>query len=248
MSGDGFLSRWSRRKREEARAADAAPPPEEEAAAPEPALDAAPLDSPAPAAEAQETLTEEELAALPPIETIDATTDISGYLRKGVPAALKNAALRRVWAATPQIRDYLDPAREYAYDWNIPGGVPGDGPLGPDFDAKALADRLFSRRETKVEDPGDRIADAQDARGDLTQVDAGNPVGATSEAAEDEGPMQRNVPHSDNDVEESSTALGFPAETPQPQRPVTDPASRENTPESRVFRPRPRRHGRATPV
>jgi len=115
---DNFLSRWSRRKR----VAEAAPP--ERAADPEsdaPA-DTAPPD-PAP-------LTEEELAALPRIEDLVEGSDIRAFLHPGVPAALKNSALRRIWLLTPAIRDYRDPAVDYAWDWNTPGGVPGDG-FGP---------------------------------------------------------------------------------------------------------------------
>jgi hypothetical protein len=51
-------------------------------------------------------------------------------LRAGVPRQLRNAAMRRMWMLTPAIRDYSDPAVDYAWDWNTPGGVPGDG-IGP---------------------------------------------------------------------------------------------------------------------
>ena len=58
-------------------------------------------------------------------------TDITVFLRKGVPEFLKNAALRRMWSLDPAIRDYVSEAREYAYDWNVPGGVPGEVTAGP---------------------------------------------------------------------------------------------------------------------
>ena len=32
-----------------------------------------------------------------------------------------------MWLATPGVRDYSDPAVDYAWDWNAPGGVPGGG-------------------------------------------------------------------------------------------------------------------------
>ena len=113
MSDDeGFLGRWSRRKRG---AEHPAPTPEPDAA-PE-----ADLPEPEPA------LSEEDLAALPRIEELTIGSDIRMFLRPGVPAALKNAALQRIWMLTPAIRDYRDPAVDYAWDWNTPGGVPGDG-------------------------------------------------------------------------------------------------------------------------
>lgn len=65
------------------------------------------------------------VADLPPIDSIDAQTDLAPWLKAGVPAALRNAALRRKWLATPAIRDYVDPALDYAWDWNAAASVPG---------------------------------------------------------------------------------------------------------------------------
>jgi hypothetical protein len=120
MTEKPFLERWSRRK-----AADRGEPPER---APAPAVppkveDAAPEASSQP----PDTLSAEELAALPPVESLEPGSDIRGFLRPGVPTALKNAALRRMWLLTPAIRDHKDIAVDYAWDWNTPGGVPGDG-------------------------------------------------------------------------------------------------------------------------
>ncbi|MCK0096061.1 DUF3306 domain-containing protein [Yoonia sp. F2084L] len=67
------------------------------------------------------------VAVLPSLDDITAGFDISPFLAKGVPAHLKNAAMRRLWRASPAVRDYLDPAVDYAWDWNAPGGVPGGG-------------------------------------------------------------------------------------------------------------------------
>jgi hypothetical protein len=67
-----------------------------------------------------------------------------------VPQILRNAAMRRMWVLDPAIRDYVDPALDYAYDWNIPGGVPGNGPLAEGFDAKAAAEKFFSHRRGKI--------------------------------------------------------------------------------------------------
>lgn len=130
---DGFLERWSRRKRE----ANSSPPPE--------------AQSPAKTAEAEaeaclpdpDTITQEELAALPPVESIDGQTDVSVFLRKGVPAFLRNAALSRAWATDPAIRDFVNDARDYALDWNTPGGAPGYGPLTESDDVKDMVARIF---------------------------------------------------------------------------------------------------------
>lgn len=111
----GFLDRWSRRKRT-IDASDVEP-------------EAAPLTD-AESEPVPEHLSEEELAALPRVEDLVESSDIRGFLRPGVPKPLKNAALRRMWMLTPAIRDHADPAVDYAWDWNTPGGVPGDG-IGP---------------------------------------------------------------------------------------------------------------------
>jgi hypothetical protein len=78
-----------------------------------------------------------DLSLLPDVETITAESDISLFFKKGVPDALKNAALRKIWTADPAIRDFVAPA-DFQWDFNAPDGVPGFGPLGGDFDLPAM--------------------------------------------------------------------------------------------------------------
>jgi hypothetical protein len=132
--GDGFLTRWSRRK---LGAGLETPRPEVPAVAPEQAL------APDTAAD-EETLPEEELALLPRIEDLTADSDVTGFLRKGVPDVLRKAALRRMWALDPAVRDYIGDARDYAWDWNVPGGVPGNGPLEITAEIRESIERMFS--------------------------------------------------------------------------------------------------------
>jgi hypothetical protein len=142
----GFLGRWARRKREAEREAAAAPP---EVAA-EPAPDVLPGAAPAPAAEPEAD--PELLASLPRLEDITAATDIKVFLQKGVPAALRNAALRRAWSADPIISTYEDPARDYFWDWNAPGGVPGGGGLlDPERVAKMARD-IGGKPDSEMDD------------------------------------------------------------------------------------------------
>ncbi|MFZ2158452.1 MAG: DUF3306 domain-containing protein [Bradyrhizobium sp.] len=131
----GFLARWSQRKQEarqpepkpEAPVADARQPPE-----PVAEKDAAP---------------EFDLSSLPKLEEMTGTTDITGFLRKGVPEHLRNAALRKSWALDPAIRNYVNPALEYAYDWNTPGGVPGSGELGAGMDVARMVSQIMGSGE-----------------------------------------------------------------------------------------------------
>src|SRR6266403_1863932 len=105
-----FLARWSQRKHE----------------AKQPDHDAPIANSDAPSGPVAESDVAQEfdLSSLPKLEDMTATTDITAFLRKGVPEHLRNAALRKSWALDPAIRNYVNPALDYAYDWNTAGGPP----------------------------------------------------------------------------------------------------------------------------
>jgi uncharacterized protein DUF3306 len=119
MSEEGFFSRWSRRKR----AAVALPPP----VAPDPhgtgsPPGVAPTTAAPPLADAEPAF---DPASLPPVDSLTADSDFAAFLRDEVPAALRNAALRRAWSLDPAIRDFTGPA-DFAWDFNAPdGGMPG---------------------------------------------------------------------------------------------------------------------------
>lgn len=131
-----FLSRWSQRKRE-------AKQPDSDSAAVKPAEEVAELP-PAPIAgsDAEE---EFDLSSLPKLEDVTETTDITGFLRKGVPESLRNAALRKSWALDPAIRNYVNPALDYAYDWNTPGGVPGSSEIATGTDIAKMVLQIMGR-------------------------------------------------------------------------------------------------------
>jgi Protein of unknown function (DUF3306) len=134
MSGESnFLSRWSRLKREA----------KTKSGLPQDGDAATVSDSSATPAE----LTPEELAALPRIEELTAETDLSPFMRVGVPAGLRNAALRRMWSLDPAIRDRVGDALDYAYDWNSPGGVPGAGQLLATDDVEGMLRSVIGERE-----------------------------------------------------------------------------------------------------
>ena len=154
---NGFLARWSQRKRqalEEARQAPADAP-----------ADAPVSGDPAPAI-AEEPF---DLSLLPDIEALTPATDISLFLRKGVPEALRNAALRRMWALDPAIRDYVGDALDYAWDWNTPGGVPGGGELGPGFDTAKMVAQIFGdgpvNENVTEDDAAQQIASGELSKG-----------------------------------------------------------------------------------
>lgn len=182
-TSEGFLGRWSRNKRA-AEKAVAEPVPEAEALPPSP-----------PQAEPETPqISQEELDALPRIEDLVEGSDIRAFLRPGVPSQLRNAALRRMWMLTPAIRDYSDPAVDYAWDWNTPGGVPGDG-VGPSAEKAAamLKDMLNPRQPRPPE-----------AAAKLEEVSSEEPAEPSqTESSEPPQPKVATAPeaHTDGDIE-----------------------------------------------
>jgi uncharacterized protein DUF3306 len=120
---EDFLSRWSRRKREVAKAEqEPLKSAQPEAQAPEEVPEAAPARS------EPQTSDHVDLSSLPSLEEITGSTDISGFLGRGVPEELTRAALRKAWTSDPAIRDFIGPS-ENAWDFNDPAAIPGFGPM-----------------------------------------------------------------------------------------------------------------------
>ena len=119
-----FLRRWARRKEEARRDEQAAEVTAEPAEA-----EGEPLEPDEPSFDP---------ASLPPVESLGPGSDFAAFLRRGVPPALRAAALRRAWASTPAIVAHR-PLVEYDWDWH----APGYGRLRPEDDAGPLLERLF---------------------------------------------------------------------------------------------------------
>jgi Protein of unknown function (DUF3306) len=175
-----FLARWSQRKRaaQEAEAktspaapaadathADAVEPERKDAAAA-----AASSDAPRPPEPPFDP------ASLPPIESISAETDIRAFLAPGVPPELTLAALRRVWAADPKIRDFVGLA-DYDWDFNTPGAITGFGTLEMTDELRREIARMVGRGLSPEPSarPEPTLADAS-----TRQVTVGSPDVATT--------------------------------------------------------------------
>lgn len=155
MSEEEFLARWSRRKRE-ARAEPAKP-----AVAP-----------PTPPAEVKDDESEIDLSSLPSIDEINAATDITAFLRKGIPQELGRAALRRAWAADPAIRDFVGLA-ENAWDFNDPTAMPGFGPLDcSSEELAALVERIVGGVREAAQSLPEASIETADSSAQLHQADA----------------------------------------------------------------------------
>ena len=152
MSDEEFLARWSRRKREAKVTADA--PPRTQTA-----------ETPNPPPIAAENPAEVDLSSLPPIDSITAASDVTAFLRQGIPPELSRAALRRAWAADPAIRDFVGLA-ENAWDFNDPHAMPGLGPLDcSEEQLGALVDRFVGG----VRGAADSLTSATAAQKDTCQ-------------------------------------------------------------------------------
>jgi hypothetical protein len=222
----GFLARWSQRK--------------QEAKQPEPQADSAaePVQSSgSPALQGEDATPEFDLSSLPTLEELTGSTDITAFLRKGVPEHLRNAALQKSWALDPAIRNYVNPALEYAYDWNAPGGVPGGGELGAGVDVARLVSQIM----------GEPAAESIKSNANLKDdAAAGSPV----------APSDRDLPAKPQEdlPEQSHGRSGEPAaETEAVSKADSDagkPAPIDETRPAETVAPQQpvRRHGTAKPI
>ena len=167
MTEEDLLRRWSRRKREAALKPDQPVRPEEATKAPPPTAAERVLD-PEP---------EIDLSALPPIDSITAASDITAFLRKGIPKELTHAALRRAWSADPAIRDFIGLA-ENAWDFNDPNAMPGFGPLDCSAEQlQALLGRVMGSAQSIAENLADSLEEPGIDRqsGDSRQLPTSQP-------------------------------------------------------------------------
>ncbi|WP_372400078.1 DUF3306 domain-containing protein [Azospirillum sp. HJ39] len=146
---EGFLGRWSRRK-QEARTAEAPP------AAPLPVQSLPP--EPSGEVEPAERRTEEDAPAvpeLPALDSLDAGSDYTGFLRREVPQELRRQALRKAWSSDPVIAGF----RGFAdYDWDF--NAPGYGALRPTDDIARLLEAVLPTRPQAEDEEGVAVAEA----------------------------------------------------------------------------------------
>jgi hypothetical protein len=203
----GFLSRWSQRKQEAGR--------------PEPKQDSPIVDGVEPlgpeTALSETAEPEFDLSTLPKLEELTGTTDITAFLRKGVPEHLRNAALSKSWALDPAVRNYVNPALEYAYDWNTPGGVPGSSKLSAGFDVARMVSEIMggtasAEAEAFPGDP-DRAAAPSVMSDELKAMD--NSPGRSEGSGQEPVSSELDRPEPDQGAE---SAAPNPAASQQPLR------------------------------
>ena len=152
---ENFVSRWSRLKHESgSRREQKTEMPERAAPSSTAATSSANED------DAAETCAAPifDLASLPSIDSITACTDISMFLRSGVPAELTVAALRRAWVSDPTIRDFIGIA-ENQWDFTNPASIPGFGPLHETGDKLSLIAQTVPTLDKSLGEVSARLSD-----------------------------------------------------------------------------------------
>lgn len=158
---EGFLGRWARLKRDartegpavEQAVGNGAIPPVPEPVAKAPAA--------LPAETGEET---PDLSDLPSLDSLDAGSDYTGFLRPDVPAELRRQALRKAWASDPAIAAFRGFA-EYDWDYN----APGYGALRPTDDIARLLDAILpDEKREEVAEEVEAVADAGEEPADIT--------------------------------------------------------------------------------
>lgn len=138
--GENFLARWSRRKREAAQES-------EQESEQDSKQEFQQTTEPAASAPEQGGEPAFDITSLPPLDSITAETDIRAFLAPGVPTELTRAALRRAWAADPNIRDFVG-LSENAWDFNNPNAITGFGPLKMTDELRRQIARMVGRSLT----------------------------------------------------------------------------------------------------
>lgn len=224
---DGFLSRWSRLKREGPAPEPARPP-----------LSPAPIET-GPALPEGKSL-EELIAELPRIEDLVPGQSLGAFMHHWVPATLRNAALRRMWLLDPAISGYVDPALDYAYDYNTPGAVVGFGPMQASSDQIREVGEMFDRAlGVDTNRPGDTASRDDDT---VTHPGRSNPPPSDPAAAQHDAAAAAPL--------DSFVPAGKPATSAQigTAHPAGDGAARNEIMPNRLDRPLAKRHGRALPT
>lgn len=217
---ENFVSRWSRLKRGSAKDRETAP-----------AESTPPLSAVAPAAPPTPSF---DPATLPPIESITGDTDIRAFLQSGVPTKLAQAALRRLWATDPAIRDFIGIA-ENQWDFTNPTTIPGFGPLQETADKLSLVAQTVGTLDKSLDRFSGRLPD--------TRAPAENPT-SPRDARRDE------IEDTARETQAAAATRAVDSEMSDvaPENGRVEAAAKNNlSPGSTSLRRRPHAHGGALP-
>jgi len=193
---DGFLERWSRRKRGEASDGDLGTE----------AAETLPL-SEADSAEA-DAGDPEVIAKLPDLDSLTGDTDFTVFFQEGVPEALRRQALRKLWRLNP-VFAHLDGLNDYDEDFSALGIIAqniktiykvGKGYLDDDEDEEKdeieAEDKIVEDESVEVE----AVAESEpQAAPESESTESSDSLGATDvseKAPESESQLKKPAPGS----------------------------------------------------
>jgi hypothetical protein len=116
-------------------------------------------------------------ATLPSIESLTADSDFTVFLRPGVPEALRNAALQKLWRTEPSVVNYV-PLVEYNWDFN----APGYGALKAGEDVAKIARQVWNGIECTAGEPAAEAEPAPTPAAAAPKPPAGPPAIAPAES------------------------------------------------------------------
>ena len=160
---------------------------------------------------------EAALRDLPSVDALNKDSDFAPFLKDGVPDALKQQALRRLWALDPQF-DVVDPFTEYGGDYTvvIPIDALKDTIHKTDLGYLTPEELAEQRGEAKKKPPADgKDADAP-AGGDLAE--AGDAGAAPGEARAGGGDESAGRPASADNDDQAATDEPAVAAGPEPRK------------------------------
>jgi hypothetical protein len=169
---EDFISRWSRLKHESESRRKRQTELLERAASPGTAVTSSANESEAAGTETGAAPIFDP-ADLPSLDSIGADTDISMFLRSGVPAELTVAALRRAWVSDPVIRNFIGIA-ENQWDFTNPATIPGFGPLQETGDKLSLIAQTCPTLGRSLDEFSARLSDTDPSAEKTRSVTGGS--------------------------------------------------------------------------
>ena len=213
-----FLSRWSRRKRQGPAEDEVLPVEEQPALASEQPAAIGELEVTEvsePSAEELEMQANLEAAQAVDLESLDYESDFEVFMKKGVPDALKNAAMQKLWRSNPALavldglndydEDFGDPALNvFKSTWEVGRGFLSEDEMHhtPADKAKAFVEKLLEDEPESATEIAATDTQAED--GDIEPVEAEEistpleeagetPAGLDEEVNEQEADQPRRV-------------------------------------------------------
>lgn len=205
-SEEGFIGRWSRRKRtgEEA-ASDTEVAIRSDADGPVEADLASDAED-----EARQVVlaANREAAEAVDIEAIGYESDLSVFFKEGVPALLKQAAMRKMWRSDPVFAN-VDGLNDYDQDFNVIDKVLTE------FKSAWQVGRGYAEPEKIEPEPDADIADGDEAVAESAAGEEDEPDAESAGAADDAGTEQIADTGNEDDVVVAGSAAHGPRSVPE---------------------------------